>query len=114
MVQMSDAVDVLPRSAIVRVEFEVALPCDASKEDILEWISYSLNESSLSRDNPLIKHELQAISEPTLSETNEYLHQEATPTERGWQIRYWKEPVPFRGRDQIDEIVSGELKGDRE
>lgn len=68
--------DILPKSSLIKVQFEMALPEDATRDEILEWVSSSINYGGISTVNPLLKHGLEPEQEPVLSETNSYLHRE--------------------------------------
>ena len=102
---MSNEIELLPKSSIIAVSFEVALPENATKEEILEWISYSLDHGSISIQNPLSKHGMSSIGEPVLHDTLLYLHQSSERTDQGWRIKKWKEKSPYNGEDQLEKVL---------
>lgn len=99
---MNNENEVFPRSSIIGVNFETALPCDATKQQILEWIAHNLGLDAISTSNPLHNHEFEAIVEPVLTDTRLYLHQKAERTATGWTIHSWKEHTPFTDHGPID------------
>lgn len=101
-------VEILPRSRIVRVEFELALPADATKSEILEWVEMeACNSGGINMSNPLATFSIEGISEPTLTDTGLHLHEEAKPEGDGrYSIRRWKDFRPFTGTPAMDVIVS--------
>ena len=64
---------VVPKGRIVNVAFSVAVPETASREEVLEWVTSGLGAGSLSMSNPLIDHDLEAITEPNLEDSGRYL-----------------------------------------
>lgn len=76
-------IDILQKSSLIKVQFEVALPETATREEILEWVSHSLNSGGISTSNPLLRHSIDPVQEPLLSETDSYLHREIVPNEDG-------------------------------
>lgn len=44
----------------IRVEFEFEPPEEASDEEIIQWIRFELVGGSMSADNPLCEHDLEA------------------------------------------------------
>jgi hypothetical protein len=102
---MNNKNKIFPRSSIIGVNFEAALPCEATKQQILEWISHNLGLDAISPSNPLHKHELEAIVEPILTDTRLFLHQKAERTEKGWTIHSWKDHKPFTDQAPIDAVL---------
>lgn len=102
---MSDEIEIFPKSSIIGVLFETALPCDATKDEILEWISHNLGQGGISMTNPLVKHEMESLSEPILKDTMLYLHQSVETTSKGHVIKSWKERTPYTGPDPMDVIL---------
>lgn len=104
--------EILPRSRIVRVEFEFALPVDASKADILEWVEMEACQSGgIDMSNPLAKFGIEGISEPTLTDTGLHLHEEARPEGDGrYSIRRWKDFRPFTGTPAMDVVMGKEVR----
>ena len=104
---MSGDNEIFPRSSIIQGFFETALPCDATKEQIMEWVAHNLGVGGISLDNPLSKHEMEALNEPILTDTRLYLHQKAERSNKGWTIHSWKENTPFTGPDPMDVVYGG-------
>jgi hypothetical protein len=76
----------LKRSRVVHVSFSVALPCDATHDQILEWLSCRLGYAGgIDLDNPLEDFDVDAISEPVLTDSNKHLreHVEVTRIDGG-------------------------------
>ncbi len=46
--------------AKARVEFELDIPVEATKEEVEEWIRFNLHTNSMRLDNPLSDHEMEA------------------------------------------------------
>lgn len=66
----------LKRSRVIRVQFDVVLPCDATREQVLEWIAFELHYAGgCDGDNPLIDYDLEAMAEPVLNDTHRHLHE---------------------------------------
>ena len=48
----------LPEGTLLKIEAEIRLPVDATKDQIVEWLHYSLFQSGgCSLDNPLLNEE---------------------------------------------------------
>lgn len=103
---------ILPRSRIIGVQFELALPVDANTDEVLEWVRFNLLGGTLSTDNPLNRFDVEALSEPTLTDTPMHLHEEALVHVDGRStIRRWREPKPFTGRPAMDQIAHAREAG---
>jgi len=111
---MSNEIEIFPRSSIIGVTFETALPCDATKEDIMEWIAHNLGHGGISLDNPLVKHGMEALNEPILTDTHLYLHQKAERSNKGWTIHRWKEITPFTDPDPMEAVLGSREKDDED
>lgn len=61
--------EVMPLGRIVRVEFSLILPAAATREEVEEWIEYGLGRGGVETGNPLLDHDLEAMSAPTLTDT---------------------------------------------
>ena len=60
---------VLRADRVIRAAFAFRLPADASKEEVLEWVSTFLGHGSMDTNNPLASHDVVAIVEPRLEDT---------------------------------------------
>lgn len=105
---MSDEITILPRSRIVRVECEVMVPADATKEEILEWVSFYFGRAGGMEDaNPLSRFEPESLREPVLTDTEMHLHEDVVFEEGGCStIRKWRNPKPFTGERGIDRVLA--------
>lgn len=100
-------ITILPRSRIIRVEFEMALPADASKDEVLEWVRFNLWGGSMPIDSPLGHYGVEALCEPVLTDTETHLHEEVKFEGGGRStIRKWRSPAPFNGQSGIDVVLS--------
>lgn len=97
--------DILPRSRIVHVQFALALPADATRAEVLEWVTFNLLGGSMSSDNPLNDHEVEAIAEPILTDTELHQHEELVVHNGGATIRRWADRRPYVGEKAIDQYV---------
>lgn len=60
----------LPRGRVIAVEFEVALPVAATREQVLEWLAFELGWlGGMQGDSPLAFRKLDPIGEPVLADT---------------------------------------------
>jgi hypothetical protein len=102
----SDEITVLPKSRLVRVEFELALPVAATYDEVEEWVNLALCIGGSSTDNPLDPFGVEAASAPVLTDTGFHLHEKATPQADGkWRITKWREDSPFEGPSAIDVAI---------
>lgn len=61
--------DTMPRGQRIAVSFDIALPARATQEQVLEWVKFASGFSgSMPSDNPLVDHDMEAITEPVLSD----------------------------------------------
>ena len=66
----------LHKSRVLKVEFTCKLPCDATRDQVLEWIAFELHSAGgCEGDNPLLNYDLEAISEPTIEDSGMHLHE---------------------------------------
>jgi hypothetical protein len=97
---------ILPRSRIIRVQFELALPADATTDEVLEWVTFNLEGGTMSSDSPLSPYDVEAIAEPHLTDTELHLHEKAERHAEGhWTIRRTRDPRPFAGEKAIDHAI---------
>ena len=100
----------MERSRIIKVEFELVLPCDATKEQVLEWVASELHHAGgCSDDNPLLDHDVEALSEPTLSDTMMHLHEHVECAEKVENTTYFRRsrsrrPEPYHGASADEQI----------
>lgn len=87
------------RSRVIRVQFDLALPCDATREQVLEWLSFELHHSgSCSGDNPLVNWDPEALSEPVLTDSKQHLHEHVEETAEGhYRTTRWMAAAPYEG-----------------
>jgi hypothetical protein len=78
------------KGTLLRVEFEIALPCDATEDEIDRWACFELGSGSISGSNPLCDHELVFWQHPPML-TNTGLV--GRIEESGHQRRYIREPA---------------------
>lgn len=74
---MSDDITILPRSRIIKVEFEVALPAEATLDQIEEWVLDALQIDGCHDNNPLRSHGFDPIDDPVLTDTKLHLDRTA-------------------------------------
>lgn len=94
MPTIPDEEKVLEAGRIIDVRFQFALPAAATKKDILDWVAYELEKSSISMENPLFDHDLEAFREPVLADTGMILRvdERKDPSRPGVTIiRRWAE-----------------------
>lgn len=104
--------EMLPKSTLIHVEFDVALPIDATKEDVLEWVASSVDYGGISVDNPLIAFGLEPMQEPLLTRTDSYLHREKVVHADGTMTIHSKRlPWPSGSFQSVGDMVSD--KGER-
>lgn len=85
--------DVIPAGRVVELSMAFVLPAAATKADILEWVRFELGGGGLRLDCPLIHHELEAIREPTLTDTGRRYRERREDIGSGRQRIYrWTEP----------------------
>lgn len=98
----ADESSLLPKDRIVRVTFDIALPCSASPEQIEEWVLFELASGSLADANPLSSHELEAFGHRvTLTDTGLRGIVQKVPIEgegNAYRLRYIREPVTPESR----------------
>ncbi len=89
----------LRKGRLIKIEFEFALPANAPKEQVAEWVAFELGNGSMQTANPLFGHDLEFWhSLPVLTDTEmtgrieDFGHE---PTENGVRFgrRYVREPV---------------------
>lgn len=103
---------ILPRSRIIRVQFELALPADATTDEVLEWVTFNLWGGTMSSDSPLNPYDIEAIAEPHLTDTELHVHEEVERHGDGhWTIHRTRDPRPFAGEKAIDQIVRARAVG---
>lgn len=61
----------LPRSRIIKIEFEIALPMSATHEEIDDWVAYCLGSGSCGPE--LAGYELDPIAPPVLTDMEVHL-----------------------------------------
>lgn len=81
--------EVLPATRIVRVVFEIALPAAANREQIEEWILFGLGGGSMG-PNPLQNHEVEALSDLTLTDTGRHVRFRITEVEKTDTGHRWR------------------------
>ncbi len=107
--------EILPRSTLIHVQFEVALPADATKEEVLEWIAYAVDCGGIAIDNPLYSYGIEPVQEPLLTRTDTYLHRDKVVHADGTMTIYskrlrWPSNSPLDTSEIISDHISG--KGD--
>lgn len=104
---------VLPKSRIIKVQFEVALPISASRDEIEEWITFECGRcGAMSCANHLSEYAPEAISAPILTDTGQHLHSEATPKGNGsYSIKRWRDVKPSWNKTAIETVIQKE-RGD--
>lgn len=94
--------ETLPRSRVIHVELQIALPAAATHDEVMEWVRYSVGHNgSINDANPLYDHELTVIVEPVLTDAGHCSWVEivsTSPVERGMSIKSRRvsslEPAP--------------------
>lgn len=99
---------ILLKSRLIKVEMTIALPVDATMDEIEEWIRMECGHSgSISLSNPLIDHAPECTSAPMLTDTQMHRHSEAIDNQDGsYTIRYWTSREPMRGPTGIETVIS--------
>lgn len=68
---MSD--ELLPAGRRIRVSFDAVLPAAATPDQVLDWMKYATAfTGSMSDNNPLADHEMEAVTEPELTDTGRH------------------------------------------
>lgn len=71
----------LKRSRVIHVEFDIVLPCDATRDQVLEWLSFELGPyGGCDGDNPLAQYDVEAMAEPTLTDSGKHLRESVEVT----------------------------------
>ena len=90
---------------IIRVEFEMELPCAATHEEIDEWLHHQLGQGGVSTDNPLCSCGIELVGDATLTDTRNYLHDCAERKSKSeWTVRRWRETEPQVGRTANEQM----------
>lgn len=91
---------VLPKSRVIKVEFQIALPVSATEDEVEEWIHMECGHAgSISMNNPLINHSPEILGELLLTDTWRHLHSEAIDNHDGsFTIRRWTDVQPMYGK----------------
>lgn len=101
----------LPKSRIIHVAFELALPASATKAQIEEWVRFNLHASSMATASPLHDYDIEMVGEPLLTDTQTHLYSETERMPDGSHvIRRWKSPYPYDGPDPMEEIAATSQK----
>lgn len=72
----------LPRSRIIKVEFEFALPTAATLKEIDEWVQFNLESGGMREDSRLIDCPLEIIEPATLTDTGRHLDRQLLDAEK--------------------------------
>lgn len=96
----------LPRSRIVRIEIEVAIPEAATREQVEEWVRFETGRGGCEEANPLLDWDMEAISAPILTDTHMHLHETAVDNGDGTYLtRRWRAQEPFVGERARDTVA---------
>lgn len=95
----------LARSAVIKVEFYVAVPVGATLDEIDEWVSFEAGIGSIEAGNLLNDHDLEALNRPVLTFTGLYLHERVEDLGNG-TYRTHREmlPEPFTGPSALSQV----------
>ena len=67
--------DLLPRSRLIKIECFIALPCDATRAQIDEWVCFNLGHSGeMDALNPLGEFDLESFNAPVLTDDPPHFH----------------------------------------
>lgn len=103
----------LPKSRLIKVEFMLALPCEATKMEVMEWVRDVLGDGGgIAAYNALGEHDIECWGEPTLTDTELHLHERIEPIAqvpgppgtRGWKTERWADKEPYTGPSAMEQL----------
>ncbi|MBX3579954.1 MAG: hypothetical protein KF723_22350 [Rhizobiaceae bacterium] len=106
----------LPRSRIIRVEFEMVLDCDATLDEIEEYVNYEIAQrGGCNVDNPLLSRGVSVPDDPVLTDTGMHLHEEAVDIRQledgwGWRRKRRRSSEPYTGPTVDEQVAAAKAK----
>lgn len=99
-----DPNEILPSSRLIKASFVFDLPRDATRQQIEEWLEFSLNNGSCDTGNPLVDEGLEAAGSVHLEDTHSHLHLRIYRHDGSLHIQKLVEARPYSG-PSVNDIV---------